>query len=97
MEFEWGIGFPRGQIPELNLNPKFDCYMPIVVLRTGEKMVSLHDIILAVMGLTIWWEVGPVKKLQGLHGTGYHGNTESVPDLVAREVGQGNLFGESAI
>ena len=43
MEFEWKIDLPRGQISELNLNPEFtsyllfNCYVPITVLRTGEK------------------------------------------------------------
>lgn len=89
LEFKWEVGFPRGQIPELNLNPKFthylliNCYMPITVLETGKNMVRQHDLTIAVLELTIWWEVGSIKKLQVPRGTGCRGNTEAVPDPVA--------------
>lgn len=59
--------------------------MPLTVLGTGGRTVSQHNLTLALMRLTVYWEVEPIKKntSQVLHGTGCHGNTEAEPDPVA--------------
>lgn len=61
-------------------------YIPIIVPDTGKRMTSQLDLTLALMRLTVKWEVEPItnKTLQVLGGTGCHGNTEAVPDPVAR-------------
>lgn len=68
--------------------------MPITLLGTAERTMSQHNLVLALMGLTIQWEVEPIrkKKLQVFPGTGCHGNTEAAPDPAAGR--QGNLSGE---
>lgn len=62
-----------------------NCYIPITVPDTGKRMMSQLDLTLALMRLTVEWEVEPIKKkkLQVLDGAGCHGNTEAAPDPVA--------------